>query len=539
MDEGQREYLWDIESHGNKLARTNYGLKALGNALSRADKKALDTLVAGDFQGETLGETAEEIRVANDYCEVFRQQEGSGPRQKLNREQFISRLLQLREIFQQPPKVGIALMRLAPVQKEDLQGQWRGSCQLRMYGETVPGKPAEVILYLDYTVPEPTEANLTKPGWLRQAAVVQVQVAKAAHYLLRDVTKESGIDTQKLYDNWHPNTKLRPNTGGVYLCDYNRDGILDILVTDLNQIALYQGLPGGKFRNVTTEVGLPSSQQPAPDLVAVVDLDGDGWEDLILGDHVYKNIDGKEFMDYTPFTNLHFPHDAVNIAIADFDRDGLLDLYVTRPGDRKKDSWLTGKSGDPTKVNQLWRNKGHWLFENVTAKSGAGADNRSTFSAVWLDANNDGWPDLYVINEFGKGVLLINNGDGTFRQQLMSQGASDFGSMGITCGSVDNDGNIDIYCANMYSKAGSRVIDNVQPGSYPEEIMDIMRHFVKGSQLWKNRGGLKFEPVGQKRQIAAVGWAYGPALVDLDNDGFLDLFATAGFVSQSRTEPDG
>ena len=181
---------------------------------------------------------------------------------------------------------------------------------------------------------------------------------------------------------------------------------------------------------------------------------------------------------------------------------------------------------------------GHWRFRNVTEKSRTGAGNRSTFSAVWLDANNDGWPDLYVINEFGNGVLLINNQDGTFREQLMAQGG-DFGSMGVTCGSIENDDNIDIYCANMYSKAGSRVIGNVEPGTYPDDIMDKIRSFVKGSQLWKNRGGAKFEPMAQKYQINSVGWAYGPALVDLDNDGFLDLYATAGFVSQSRTEPDG
>jgi hypothetical protein len=91
----------------------------------------------------------------------------------------------------------------------------------------------------------------------------------------------------------------------------------------------------------------------------------------------------------------------------------------------------------------------------------------------------------------------------------------------------------------MYSKAGSRVIGNVLPGTYDEAIMERMRHFVQGSQLWKNRGGLKFEPLAQKFQVAAEGWAYGPALVDLDNDGWLDLYATAGFVSQSRAEPDG
>ena len=71
------------------------------------------------------------------------------------------------------------------------------------------------------------------------------------------------------------------------------------------------------------------------------------------------------------------------------------------------------------------------------------------------------------------------------------------------------------------------------------EILDRMRHFVNGSQLWQNRGNLQFEPMAQKYQIAAVGWAYGPALVDLDNDGWLDLYATSGFVSRDRGEPDG
>ena len=118
-------------------------------------------------------------------------------------------------------------------------------------------------------------------------------------------------------------------------------------------------------------------------------------------------------------------------------------------------------------------------------------------------------------------------------------GALDFGSMGVTAGDFDNDGNIDLYIGNMYSKAGSRVIGNVAPGTYPEDIMATMRTFVTGSQLHRNKGGLQFEQLGQKFQVAAVGWAYAPAFVDLDNDGWLDLYATAGFVSQDRNQPDG
>jgi hypothetical protein len=66
-----------------------------------------------------------------------------------------------------------------------------------------------------------------------------------------------------------------------------------------------------------------------------------------------------------------------------------------------------------------------------------------------------------------------------------------------------------------------------------------MRRFVAGSQLHLNKGGLKFEQAGTKMQVAAVGWAYGPCLVDLDNDGWLDIYATAGFASRDRNEPDG
>src|SRR5207244_3541323 len=104
-------------------------------------------------------------------------------------------------------------------------------------------------------------------------------------------------------------------------------------------------------------------------------------------------------------------------------------------------SWLDGKCGGKG-GNLLFRNKGNWQFEETAAASGADGGDRSTFSAVWLDANNDNWPDLFVINEFGNGVLLVNQQNGSFREQALVDGPGDFGSMGVTCGDVDNDGNI-------------------------------------------------------------------------------------------------
>ena len=305
----------------------------------------------------------------------------------------------------------------------------------------------------------------------------------------------------------------------------------------MNGAKLYQGGPGGTFKDVTASFGLATRLTDRP-TAAWVDIDGDGWDDLILGRRIFRNEGGKGFTDYTAKCNLRLPDDAGAVVVADYDRDGKLDLYVTRSLPRGATSWLDGHSSDK-RGNMLFRNTGDWQFENVTKSAGALGGQRSTFTAAWLDANNDGWPDLHVINEFGDGILLVNNQNGTFSERRLADRPADFGTMGVAVGDIDNDGNIDIYCANMYSKAGTRVIGNLAPDAYPADVMEKMRRFVAGSQLHLNKGGLKFEQAGNDRRVAAVGWAYGACLADLDNDGFLDIYATAGYISRDRKEADG
>jgi hypothetical protein len=538
MDEEQRAELWEIEHLGLVLGK--HGFRAVSDAISRGDEAALTRLLATEFAGQAPSSEADES-FHTDLAEVRRVRPGSQPALTLDRAGFVARLFVFRRPYTRPPSVQISLMQLAPGQRGPLSGPWQGSCQLRMTGEMGPGRPGEVLALLAFKISEISESSLRQGSWLHSATLLQSLVTRAPHFLMREATAERGIDPRLFHDNWNQSPdNRRPNTGGVYACDFNRDGILDLLITDVNRYVLYQGLPDGKFVDVTAKMGLrPRPGEEMGDLLAAfVDLDGDGWEDLILGGKVYRNEEGRQFKDYTARTNLRLRTDAVGITTADYDRDGRMDLYVFYSGKTKASSWLDGSSGDDH-GNELWRNKGDWQFENVTAQSGTSGGRRSTFSAVWLDANNDGWPDLYVINEFGSGVLLVNKGDGTFREVLMMNSPNDFGSMGVTCGDIDNDGHIDIYTANMYSKAGSRIINNLRPGTYSDRIMNIMRHFVTGSQLWRNRGNLNFEPQGKDLGIAAVGWAYGAALVDLDNDGWLDLFATCGFMSQSRSDPDG
>ena len=535
LPEADRKYLWKIENAGNHLVKFGFG--PLANALKANDRAALARFLAIDFAGTDLREPRT-IRTPNGPLDVVRLEDSGKPPLALTADGFLDLLISYRQLFRETPSgVKFNMMTLSPKTFGDLDSPiWVGTVQLRLHGESAKGAPAEIVAVIRYEIAKPSETEMNKPGWLRRAEIVQVQTAKVPQPLFADVTKERGFKVDYLYDNWKGGKPI-PTTGGVFVTDFDRDGILDVLITDENGPVLYRGLPGGKFEDATTECGLKNV--PVLDATAVwVDLDGDGWDDLILGRRIFKNEGGKRFVDVTAKCNLRLPDNYSNVVVADYDLDGRLDLYFARPGPPGGNSWLDHRTSSPI-GNFLFHNLGNWQFEDVTKASNTGGDHRSTFSAAWLDANNDGWPDLYVPNEFGDGVMLVNQKNGTFREQALSDKPADFGTMGLAVGDLDNDGNIDIYCNNMYSKAGTRVIGNMKPDAYPPKVMERMRRFVAGSQLHMNRGEMKFDQVGTQKKVAAVGWAYGVALADFDNDGFLDIYATAGYISRNRDEPDG
>lgn len=533
LAEAERAYLWEIEHHGNLLVK--HGFSALADALTRADSAALARLLADDFTGADL-HAPRRIRSSAGLLDVERLQPGTDATVPLGRDAFVARLLQWRRTFTAaPPQVKFSLMNLGPKIRQQQDGAWVGTALLRLYGEHARGKPAEVALVLRYEVPRPSPEALAQPGWLRAAAVLQVLTAKAPAYLFAEVAEARGLDTSALHDNWGAG-KFYPVTGGAFVCDFNRDGILDLLITDIHGVTLYRGQLGGLFTDVTDACGLSRAPQVATP-AAWLDIDGDGWEDLILAGAVFRNDEGKRFVAVKD-CNLRLPTNSGNIIIGDYDKDGKLDLYVTRTGPPGGRSWLDDKSSDP-RGNYLFRNKGGWQFEDVTRASGAFGGRRSTFTAAWLDADNDGWPDLHVPNEFGDGVLLINKRDGAFAERPLADRPADYGTMGMAAGDINNDGHIDLYCNNMFSKAGTRVIANLTPDAFPANVMEKFRRFVAGSQLHLNKGDVKFEQAGTAQQVAGVGWAYGACLADLDNDGWLDIYATAGFVSKSRDLPDG
>jgi HEAT repeat protein len=535
LPEAERERLWDIEHHVNLL--NQYGLAKLSAAVKAADEAAVAKILAAEFSGSEP--PAGGGLKTTGFAAVDRRAAGDKP-VSLDRSQFAARLLEWRKLFDPAPSVSFNTATLGPKDAAKPDGPWEGNVLVRVAGPAAGGGVAEVTATMRVEAIV-SEAALGEPGWLRAAHLTRVAVARSPGPLFADVAAARGLNVN-LHDNWTqppPDADGPPpvvTSGGVYVCDFDRDGQLDVLVTDLKLVALYRGQAGGRFADVTKSLGLPAGGGA---LVACwADLDGDGWDDLILGGGVFRNRDGKAFEDVTARCNLAQLPGLSAVVPADFDRDGKLDLYLTRSSPPGNQSWLA-EVGNGGQGNRLLRNRGGWQFDDVTKASGTHGGYKSSFTAAWLDADDDGWPDLHVPNEFGDGHLFINQQDGTFKPSRLAARPVDFGTMGLAAGDLDNDGRTDLYCADMYSKAGTRVIGNLKADAYPAPVMAKLRRFVAGSELHLNGGDGRFTQVAADKLINAVGWAYGPALADFDGDGFLDVYATAGYLSRDRRKPDG
>jgi hypothetical protein len=229
-------------------------------------------------------------------------------------------------------------------------------------------------------------------------------------------------------------------------------------------------------------------------------------------------------------------------SIADYDGDGLCDLYVLYQGTTAGEEPLPWVGDDISGApNVLWKNLGGGRFKNVSVESKASAGKRNSFAATWLYADDDALPDLYVANDFGTNNLLRNKGNGSFEEIAKQNDVADFAtSMGVASGDLDNDGSPEIYVANMYSKMGRRIIAQVSEDDYEPGVHKQIKGACAGNRLYKRgpRGG----PYTEKSEswgINDIGWAYAPTIADLDNDGLLDLHATTGFLSFDRSKPDG
>ena len=337
---------------------------------------------------------------------------------------------------------------------------------------------------------------------------------------------------------------------GVSVGDIDDDGFDDLYVCQPAGLPnrLYRNRGDGRFEDITESSGVGVLENTACALFA--DFDNDGRQDLIVvrtnGPLLFVNQgDGKFHQRPDAFQFAQAPQGTfTGAAVADYDRDGWLDvyfcLYIYYQGAdqyRYPSPYYDAQNGPP---NFLMRNQRNGTFRDVTAEAGLNQNNtRYSFCCGWSDYNRDGWPDLYVVNDFGRKNFYRNNGDGTFTDVAPQAGVEDVGAgMSVCWLDYDDDGAEDLYVADMWSAAGTRISTQaVFQKDAPEEIRALYRKHARGNSLLHATGKGTFQDTGAAAGVEMGRWAWSSDAWDFDHDGFPDLYIANGMVSgPSRDE---
>jgi Tfp pilus assembly protein PilF/peroxiredoxin len=344
---------------------------------------------------------------------------------------------------------------------------------------------------------------------------------------------------------------------GVSVGDADGDGLEDLYVAQPAGLPnrLYRARGDGTFEDVTERAGLGVLDDTAQSLFADVDNDGD--QDLVLATAtrplLFLNDGSGHFSPVADAFQFQQPLQGAltSIAMADYDRDGFLDLYLCvyayfyGASEEKAGTpmpYYNARSGPP---GVLFRNDGHGRFVEVTQESGLGVGNdRYHFAAAWADYDNDGWPDLLVANDFGAKNLYHNRGrqDGkvTFEDVAAEAGVLDYGAgMSAAFFDYDNDGLLDIYTGNMWSASGLRVTSapTFMPDA-PPEVRALYRRHARGNSLYRNLGDGRFEERTLEAHAEMGRWAWSSDALDFDSDGWEDLYVVNGMLTRDACQDD-
>jgi tetratricopeptide (TPR) repeat protein/peroxiredoxin len=336
---------------------------------------------------------------------------------------------------------------------------------------------------------------------------------------------------------------------GVSVGDIDGDGFDDLYVCQPGGLPnrLYRNRGDGTFEDITEASGVGVLENTACALI--VDVNNDGHQDLIVvrasGPMLFVNDGrGKFRQKANAFQFANLPQGTfTGAAVADYDRDGWLDiyfcLYVYYQGtDQYKypSPYYDAENGPP---NFMMRNNRDSTFRDVTAETGLNQNNtRYSFCCGWNDFNRDGWPDLYVVNDFGRKNLYRNNGNGTFTDLAPQAGVEDVGAgMSVCWFAYDNDGAEDIYVADMWTAAGERIsMQEIFKKDAAPETRALYHKHAMGNSLFRNKsrngdGAISFEDTTQVASVGIGRWAWSSDTWDFDHDGFPDLYIVNGMVS--------
>jgi tetratricopeptide (TPR) repeat protein len=363
---------------------------------------------------------------------------------------------------------------------------------------------------------------------------------------------------------------------GVSMADIDNDGFDDLYVCQPAGLPnrMYRNRGDGTFEDITEASGLGVLENTACALFA--DFNNDGQQDVIVvrtsGPLFFMNEGGGKFRarpDAFYFAN---PPQGTftGAAVTDYDRDGWLDIYFCLytyyqgTGQYKYPTpYHDAENGPP---NFLMRNQRDGTFRDVTAESGLNQNNtRYSFCCAWSDYDRDGWPDLYVVNDFGRKNLYRNNGDGTFTDVAAQTGVEDVGA-GMSVSWFESGQGVqsrdaqdrnekdrgdqglddqDLYVANMWTAAGERVsTQDIFKKDSSRETRALYQKHAMGNSLLRNRGTAPRKTFEDATSVSGAGvgrWAWSSDAFDFDHDGFTDLYVTNGMVSgpsRSRLSDD-
>jgi len=359
---------------------------------------------------------------------------------------------------------------------------------------------------------------------------------------MTDVSKQAGLTQPIIYGGTDSKSYIIEVVGcGVAFIDYDNDGWVDLFILSGTRLdsappdatnRLYKNNRDGTFTDVTAKAGLQRTGWASA--VTVGDYDNDGFDDIFVtyyGQNVlYHNNGDGTFTDVTEHAGLRQSviRYGSGCTWVDYDRDGRLDLFVAhylsttleklpKPGENSDCTWKgvpvnCGPRGLPPGFVQLFHNNGDGTFSDVSKPSGVStASGAYPMTVVAADYDNDGWPDIYVACDSTPSWFFRNQHNGTFREEGLERGVAlsedglEQAGMGIGVGDYDLDGNLDIF----------------------------KTHFADDTNvLYHNDGKGNFDDVtirtGLGVETRYVGW--GAGVVDLDNDGYPDLFVATGSV---------
>jgi hypothetical protein len=357
--------------------------------------------------------------------------------------------------------------------------------------------------------------------------------------------KNSITETQQHNALTHENLY---NGGGVATGDINNDGLDDIyFVSNMRYNKLYLNLGNLKFRDITESSGTEGRESWKTG-VTMVDINGDNLLDIYVcycgkesaedrRNQLFINKGNLKFEEKAKAYGLDDPTYSTLGAFFDYDRDGDLDLFLVATNVKV----IRGLEFDQARVNddpyagdKLFRNNGDH-FVDVTKGSGIISNGLGYGLGVAIsDINKDGWPDIYVTNDYIEpDYLYINNSNGTFTNKLteyvqhISQSA-----MGNEINDFNNDTWPDIITADMLPEENKRLKLLYGPENYLEYALSVMQGFYHSSMrnmLQLNNGNGTFSEIGQLAGVSNTDWSWAPLFADYDNDGWKDLFVTNGY----------